>query len=117
MSQTDFADQQRRVAAVVAALGLSANDSASFVTWPTLQPALEPVPYRLSTAQLAELLKHPMCVGAARRAVLDQLGNRYHRTFADVWEFVRYAEEQKLGLDFIKPPQRPEVVATTPPKP
>jgi len=112
VSQTDFADQQRRVAAVVAALGLSANDSASFVTWPTLQPALEPVLYRLSTAQLAELLKHPMCVGAARRAVLDQLGNRYHRTFVDQWEFVRYAKEQHLKLDFTTPAQQPEPLAS-----
>jgi hypothetical protein len=46
-------------------------------------------------------------VGAARRAVLDQLGNRYHRTFADQWEFVRYAREQRLGLDFTTPPKRP----------
>ena len=111
MSQTDFADQQRRVAAVVAALGLSANDSASFVTWPTLQPALEPVPYRLSTAQLAELLKHPMCVGAARRAVLDQLGNRYHRRFPDVWAFVRFVKESLPDIDLTSPPQRPEPAA------
>ena len=41
-------------------------------------------------------------------ARLEQAGNRYQRPFADLWEFVRFAEEQKLGLDLTSPPQRPE---------
>jgi hypothetical protein len=53
----------------------------------------------------------PPCIGKARRIVLDQLGNRYRRTFADVWEFVRFAEEQQLGLDLTSPPKRPEGLA------
>jgi hypothetical protein len=28
--------------------------------------------------------------------------------FADQWEFVRFATEQRFGLDFTSPPQRPE---------
>src|SRR5262249_28323738 len=60
-----------------------------------------------STPQLVELLKHPLCVGEARRVVLDQLGRRYSRRFADQWEFVRFAEKQKLGLDFTSRVQRP----------
>ena len=52
-----------------------------------------------------------MIVGEARRVVLDHLGNRYHRTFADVWEFVRFAKEQNLDLDFTSPPRRPGVEA------
>jgi hypothetical protein len=75
-----------------------------------LIPAEEPLPCRLSTQQLVELLKMPTCTGEARRVVLDHLGNRYHRPFADVWEFVRYAQEQHPGLDFTTPPQRPERV-------
>ena len=31
----------------------------------------------------------------------------HRRTFADQWEFVRFAEEQQLGLDFTTPPKRP----------
>jgi tRNA A-37 threonylcarbamoyl transferase component Bud32 len=62
---------------------------------------------RLSTPQLVELLKHPTCMGPARRAILDELEHRYRRTFADHWAFVRFAKEQKLGLDFTTPPQRP----------
>ena len=46
-----------------------------------------------------------LSVGAARRAVLDQLQTCYQRTFANQWEFVRFAEDNKLGLDFTKPPR------------
>jgi hypothetical protein len=56
---------------------------------------------------LVELPKHPLCVGEARRVVLDQLGRVYSRRFEDQWDFVRFAEEQKLGLDFTSPVQRP----------
>src|SRR5262249_23681165 len=58
-----------------------------------------------------ELLKMPTCIGEARRVVLDQLGHRYRRTFTDVWEFVHFSEEQKLGLDLTSPPQKPEPAA------
>jgi hypothetical protein len=78
-----------------------------------LVPVAEPPPCRLSTQQLVELLKMPTCNDKARRIILDQLGNRYRHTFADVWEFVRFAEEQKLALDFSTPPKRPEAVAAT----
>jgi hypothetical protein len=50
-------------------------------------------------------------VDEARRVVLDQLGTRYGRIFADHWEFVRFASEQRLGLDFTTPPRRPETPA------
>jgi hypothetical protein len=40
----------------------------------------------------------PTCVGEARRIVLDQLGNRYHRHFADAWEFVRFAKAPRLTV-------------------
>jgi serine/threonine-protein kinase len=73
-----------------------------------LRPATESFPRRFSDQQSVELLKHPLCVGPARRTVLDQLGIHHGRTFADVWEFVRYAEEQRLDIDFATPPNRPE---------
>jgi hypothetical protein len=69
------------------------------------------LPCRLSTPQLVELLKQPTCVGPARRLILDQLENRYWRSFAHDLEFVRFAQEQKLGLDFTTPPQRPALPA------
>jgi hypothetical protein len=68
----------------------------------------EPFPCRLSTQKLAELLKMPTCFGAARRVVLDHLGNRYGQRFVNHWEFVRFAEEKRLGLDFTTPPKRPD---------
>jgi hypothetical protein len=60
---------------------------------------------------MVELLKHPLCVGPARRAVLDHLGMDHGRAFADHWEFVRYSQEQHLDLDFTTQPQPPERLA------
>jgi hypothetical protein len=54
----------------------------------------------MSTQQLIEFLKMPTFTAELRRVILDRLGNRYRRNFAEVWEFVRYAEEQNLDLDF-----------------
>jgi hypothetical protein len=65
----------------------------------------------LSTPALVELLKQPFCVGRARRVVLDQFERRYGQAFADHWDFVRFAQNQNLGLDFTKPPQRPVLPA------
>jgi hypothetical protein len=68
-----------------------------------------------SDADLVEMLKEPLCVGALRRVILDELGRRHERTFADRWEFVRFAEESHLELDLLGPPQRlaqtPEALA------
>jgi hypothetical protein len=41
-----------------------------------------------------------------RRVLRDQLGNRHHRRFVTHWDFVRYAEDNGLHLDFTTPPQR-----------
>jgi tRNA A-37 threonylcarbamoyl transferase component Bud32 len=69
--------------------------------------AVEPLPCRLSTQDLVELLKMPTCFGPARQVVLKHLGKRYGRRFATHWEFVRFAQEQRLSLDLTSPPQRP----------
>jgi hypothetical protein len=70
-------------------------------------PELEAPPEALPSETLVELLRHPLCVGGARRVVLDQLGSHYGRHFEDQWDFVRFAEEHKLGLDRTNPVQRP----------
>jgi hypothetical protein len=54
-----------------------------------------------------DLLKQPLCVGEARRLVLEQLQRHYQRPFADQWDFVRFAQQQNLPLDLKTPPQRP----------
>src|SRR5262249_15996681 len=87
----------------------SAGVATACGNWPASLPALYivlPPPCRLTTHQLVDLLKHPFCVGAARRVVLDQLENRYRRKFADQWEFVRYAQGHDLGVDFATSAQR-----------
>src|SRR5262249_22713627 len=95
-------------ATVVFSVGLAPQGPAVLGTLPLLQSSFRPQPCRLSMPELVELLKHPLCVGEAGRVILDRLEDRYGRTFADQWEFVRFATEQRLGLDFTSPPQRPE---------
>ncbi len=38
----------------------------------------------------------------------DQFGNRYGRRFDTHWDFVRYAREKRMNLDFTTTPQRPD---------
>jgi hypothetical protein len=71
-----------------------------------LMQAAEPLPCRFTTQQLVEILKRPTCVGEARTVILEQLANRYKRPFADVWEFVEWAQQHEPGLDFTSPPKR-----------
>jgi tRNA A-37 threonylcarbamoyl transferase component Bud32 len=78
------------------------------------QPALETVPPPLPAQTLVDLLKHPFCVGEARRLVLQQLARHYNRPFVDQWEFVEYVHQQKLPLDLITPPQRSQLPAAGP---
>lgn len=79
--------------------------------------AAELPPCRLFTQKFVEFLKMPPFVGLIRRLVLDHLGNSYHRTFADQWDFVRFAREQRIKLDFVSLPQRPEATTTAATKP
>jgi len=51
-------------------------------------------------------LKHPFCVGEARRAVLDALEFTYKRPFKDQWEFAEYAQKHQPQLDLFTPPTR-----------
>ena len=74
-----------------------------------LHPDVLPTPRPLPPQQLVDLLKHPFCVKEMRRAVLDALEFTYDRPFADLWEFVAFAEAHpELKLDLLTPPKRPE---------
>jgi hypothetical protein len=97
---------QQRTVALATAIGISANGRA--LNLALLATASEPLPCRLTTQDLVELLKMPTCVGEVRRVILDQLGNRYGRRFDTHWDFVRYAQQHGLNLDFTTPPQRPD---------
>jgi hypothetical protein len=70
------------------------------------QDAVEPYPCELTTQELVDLLKMPTCFGPTRRVVLDQLGNVHGRRFDHHWQFVRFARERNLKLDFTAPPER-----------
>jgi hypothetical protein len=52
---------------------------------------------------LVDLLKHPCCVGDSRRLLLEALARHYQRPFATQWDFVDFAQDQKLGLDLSTP--------------
>jgi hypothetical protein len=90
------------------AIGTMSNPPSVLLAPALLQPAFEPIPPPLPAQMLVDLLKQPFCVGEARRLVLDQLGRHYGRAFADQWEFVEYAQKQKLDLNLTSPPKRPE---------
>jgi hypothetical protein len=113
LSAVPPADIPFRSATATAALAFPAGTGQPLTALALFIPAAEPPPCHLSTQQLVDLLKTPPFVGEARRVVLDQVGNRYHRPFADVWEFVRFAKEQDLDLDFTTPPQGPQPADST----
>jgi serine/threonine protein kinase len=97
----------------VASAGAAAADFGScqpLTALAFLAVAAEPLPCRLPTQQLVDLLKMPTCVDDNQRVILAHLGQRHQRRFADSWEFVRYATEQRLGLDFTSPPPRPDTL-------
>jgi hypothetical protein len=90
--------------ACAAGLAAELGGPTPCLTAPVLaQFAYEPLPATLPVQTLVDLLKDPLCVGEARRLVLEQCEQRYGRPFADQWDFVRYAEQQNLGLDFVGP--------------
>jgi hypothetical protein len=107
LAGVDHPEQGRRAVALTEGLCRAAGGYGSLACLPLLRPALEPLPCRISTPQLVELLKHPLFVNEARRIVLDQLGHRYQRRFADLWDFIAWAKEHKPELDLTTPPQRP----------
>ena len=105
LSRVDLPEQKRRISGVVTAIGLLADTSQPHAAPVVLRTIREPLPSRLSPQELVELLKHPTCMGQARRIILDLLESHYKRVFADQWAFVRYAQEEKLELDFTTPPR------------
>jgi hypothetical protein len=99
---------RRRFLAVAGTVGCGAFPANGFLAVALLPPAMEAAPPPLPVQMLVDLLKHPSCVGASRRSLLDQLSRHYGRPFADQWDFVEYARQQKLDLDLTSPLVRPE---------
>src|SRR5262249_38976395 len=97
-------DLSHRARALTGVVGAAAGPGHLYLAPALLQPAGEPVPPPLPAQALVNLLKHALCVGPARRPVLDQLQRHYGRAFTDQWDFVRFAQERQLGLDLTSPP-------------
>jgi hypothetical protein len=85
----------------------AAEGSKPPISMPSELPG-KPNGCRLTTEQLVELLKMPTCFGETRRVVLNHLGSIHGRRFTNHWQFVRFAKERKLDLDFTTPPKRPD---------
>jgi hypothetical protein len=116
LCREDPITSKRQPLAVVSTV-VGVSGPSSLLTAPALmQPALEPPPV-LPAQTLVDLLKQPLCVGAARRLVLDQLSRHYQRPFADQWDFVDYVQQQQLGLDLTTPPARSRMLPQAAPKP
>ena len=98
-------ERKRRLAALAGSATVEAPAGNPLIGIASLLPAIEPLPCRLDTPTLVELLKHPLCVGELRRVVLDQLEICYRRKFMDVWDFVEFARLKHPDLDFSRPPK------------
>jgi hypothetical protein len=109
LARTPAPSREDLLASATGAVGLGTSPGllpltpAIVVSAQKLKPQSKLLPPRM----LVDLLKHPLCVGELRRAVLDALGKHLDRTFADQWEFVRFATDQQLDLDLTSPPKRP----------
>jgi tRNA A-37 threonylcarbamoyl transferase component Bud32 len=99
------AARRQLTACLLAVLTRDAQLSLPIHPPPVSEPP-PPAPPPLPAQDLIDLLKNPFCVGEARRMVLDQLQRHCNRPFADQWDFVRVAEENRLLLDLRTPPQR-----------
>jgi hypothetical protein len=88
--------------------GTSGAASGPLGSLPLLHSRFRPQARPLAPQVLVELLKHPLCVGDARRAALDALGFVYRRPFRDHWEFVRFVRDNNLPLDLDTPPRAPD---------
>ena len=101
--------RDRAQRATIFAAGGFATPHNLLPSLPLLHPHFQSPPRPLPSQVLVDLLKHPFCVGEARRAVLDALEVTYGRKFADQWEFVAYARNpaNNLNLDLLTPPVRP----------
>jgi hypothetical protein len=106
LTRVDPAELSPGVAAVVAAIGPLPSSGHPAALPAILGRAVEPLACRFSTPELVELLKHPTCVGPARRMILDHLEYRYHQKFTDHWDFVAWAKKHLPGLDLTSPPKR-----------
>jgi len=106
LTGSSLGESRHNAVSVMSCIGnMCVNLHACLLLMPNAMPSISCC---LETQDLVEMLKFPTCVGEVRRVILDQLGNRYGQRFATHWDFVRYAEEHNLNLDFTTPPTRPD---------
>jgi hypothetical protein len=108
ISRVEAGEAAKRAVVAAQAIGGQLSPPPRLFGLATLLQASQPLPCRFSTQELVDLLKRPTCVGRAREVVLRSLGQKCGQPFADVWEFVDWAQEHRPDLDLTTPPRRPQ---------
>jgi hypothetical protein len=98
---------QRQVSVLVLRLARAAHRARTTPLGLNTYDRLLPL---LDTGQIVEALKQPGCVGATRKALLKYLGERYKRSFPDVWELIDYLKQNEPNLDLDSPLQAKRIV-------
>src|SRR5262249_38315442 len=60
---------------------------------------------RASLEQQVEWLKHPLCYGNARAAILSQVKTSDGKTFRTLWELVEWLRKDRPNIDLSAPPK------------
>jgi hypothetical protein len=97
----------RRTRFLALGVGNSIAPQACFVGLVPLAEASRPLPSRFTEQQLIDLLKMPTCLEPARLVFVRQLGWQCGQNFANQWELVEWARENRPDLDLSSPPVRP----------
>ena len=108
----DFDSSRSEVPTIVAILNDASRDGlwkreVSAALMIADQGRAKPLPCRLTTQELTNLLKMPTCLGSFRDAILAHLGQQYDRQFRNSWEFAGFITQHNPEVDLTSPPIRP----------
>jgi hypothetical protein len=95
-----------RVQLLVATIGSAGIPPSPAAGLSTLAEPARPLPGRFTEQQLVDLLKMPTCRSEARELIVRELGHQCGRPFANMWDFVDWAQKNRPDLDLTWPPVR-----------
>jgi hypothetical protein len=98
-------DQIQRGKLLATAVGSGSNPATLFAGLAPLAGASRPIPGRFSDQQLVDWLKRPDCPRPARQVFVERLGQQCGQDFANMWEFVEWAQKHRPDLDLTSPPR------------
>ena len=101
-------EASRRIHLIGACVGTAINQLTVMACLAPLAESVTTTAGSVYRPAVVDLLKMPTCRLEARRVLVRQLGNQCGRPFADMWEFVNWAKENRPDLDLTSPPVRPD---------